>query len=117
MTDKENVLQKESPFETVLIDKQENGVFTISVESKLCGDVKATLSTAVALALFGAVTNALALQLELDHLKPEERERFPLDIAFEVVRGLGTFKAMDPQALVAHELNGVFGAPPPRKGN
>lgn len=116
MTEK-TVFEKDPPFETVLINKDEHGKFTISVASDLCGDVRATLSTAVSIALFNAVTNALALQLELDKLAPEEREKFPLEIALNVVRGIGWFKAMSPEALAAHELNGAFGAPPAQKGN
>jgi VIT1/CCC1 family predicted Fe2+/Mn2+ transporter len=105
------------PFESVLVQQNAEGVFEISIKSKLCGDVDATLAPAVAIALFEVVTNALALQLEIDKIPPEKQETFPLEVATNVVKGLGFFKAMSPEALAAHELIGAFGAPPALKGN
>jgi hypothetical protein len=105
------------PFERVLIEKNEEGAFVISVESKLCGDVKMTFAEAVSIPVFEALTNALTLQLEIEKLKPAEQKTFPLQVATNVVKGLGWFKALDPKALAAHDFNGIFGAAPPQKGN
>lgn len=109
--------KKLPPFDSVLIDKNEEGRYVLRIASDECGDVDSTLSPAVTLALFDAIVKALILQHEIDKLKPEEREKFPLEIAEDVVRGIGWFKAMGPEALVAQQLNGMFGAAPAQKGN
>lgn len=105
------------PFESVLLEKNDKGQFVLHIASDTAGDLKLTLANSVAISLFEILTNAGALQLEIEKLLPVEQENFPLEIAFNVVRGVGWFKAMAPEALAAQKMNGIFGAGPAQKGN
>jgi hypothetical protein len=109
--------KKPPPFESVLIDKDESGRFVLNLASDECGDVKIALSPAVSHALFEVLVNTMSLQVEIDKIPPDEQASFPLEVASNVVRGIGWFKAMAPEALVAQQLNGIFGASPAQKGN
>ena len=110
-------LKKLPPFDSVLIDKNENGQFVLNMASDECGDVKIVLVSAVAIALFETLVNAMTLQLEIDKIPVEHREKFPLEMAANVVRGSGWFKAMGPQEMVAQQFNGIFGAASAQKDN
>jgi hypothetical protein len=109
--------KKPPSFESVLIDKDEEGRFVLNIASDECGDVKIALSPVVSHALYEVLVNTLSLQIEIDKLAPEEQASFPPEVASNVVRGIGWFKAMAPEALVAQQLNGIFGAGPAQKGN
>ncbi len=96
-------------FDSILIDRDENGDFTLHIESVEAGDVLIRLSPSVNLALNECILQAITLQRELDQLDPVIKNGFPLEMARGVVRGNAFFKALAPDVLLAQQLDGMFG--------
>jgi hypothetical protein len=109
--------QGKAPYDRVLVQSNEEGVFTLQVDSKECGDVSLQLSPAVSLALSEIVINALSLQIELDKIPREVSETFPIEMALNVLKGMAFFQALDPSVTQAQKFNGMFGAAEPQGEN
>lgn len=113
----ESEIELPIPFEKVTLHVNDEGQFWIRVETEGEEDISLRLAPVVAINLTEILLKAVDLQLEINKLAPHEQARFPLEIASNVIRGEERFMALDPKAILAHRLNGMFGSTSETKGN